>query len=95
MADLFPLYFAMQAALPAVLALTYPGSRNPFGAAAGVAGVLDPSNRWSVLVPLAGGFLCAAANLAVVGPATTQVMAERRQQGTPCFLSFPLVFFVT
>ncbi|KAK4137277.1 hypothetical protein BT67DRAFT_453643 [Trichocladium antarcticum] len=80
MARLFPIYFTMQTALPAVLAVTYPGSRNPFGPAGGVAGVLDPANRWSVLVPLAGAFLCALANLAVVGPATTAVMHERRQQ---------------
>ncbi|AEO69385.1 93780643-4fa9-414d-a7eb-54f520ccabf7 [Thermothielavioides terrestris] len=71
MAEIFPVYFAMQAVLPAVLVLTYP--------AGGVAGVLDPVNRWDVLVPLAGVFLCALANLAVVGPATTRVMEERRR----------------
>jgi hypothetical protein len=84
MAKLFPVYFSLQAALPAVLALTYPASRNPFGAAGGVAGVLDPSNRWSVLAPLAGAFVCAVGNLVVVGPATTQVMDERRVQGEFC-----------
>jgi len=81
MAHIFPVYFSMQAALPAVLALTYPGSRNPFGVAGGVAGVLDRSNRWTVLAPLASALLCAVGNLAVVGPRTTRVMDERRQQG--------------
>ncbi|KAL2143362.1 hypothetical protein VTI28DRAFT_10541 [Corynascus sepedonium] len=80
MAHIFPVYFSMQAALPAVLALTYPGSRNPFGVAGGVAGVLDRSNRWTVLAPLASALLCAVGNLAVVGPRTTRVMDERRQQ---------------
>jgi hypothetical protein len=82
MAEIFPVYFAMQAVLPAVLVLTYP--------AGGVAGVLDPVNRWDVLVPLAGVFLCALANLAVVGPATTRVMEERRRLGG-CF-TIPLPF---
>lgn len=81
MGKIFPIYFTMQTALPAVMALTYPANKNPFGAAGGVAGVLDPSNRWSVLVPLISAFFCALANLAVIGPATTRVMDERRQQG--------------
>lgn len=81
MARIFPIYFAMQTALPAVMVLTYPASRNPFGSAGSVAGVLDPSNRAGVLAPLAGAFLCALTNLAVVGPATTRCMAERKQQG--------------
>ncbi|KAK3302049.1 uncharacterized protein B0T15DRAFT_403975 [Chaetomium strumarium] len=72
MAKIFPVYFTMQTALPAVMAITYP--------AGGVSGVLDPSNRWRVLAPIAGAFLCALGNLAVVGPATTRVMDERRQQ---------------
>ncbi|KAK4157962.1 hypothetical protein C8A00DRAFT_39674 [Chaetomidium leptoderma] len=80
MSKLFPIYFSLQAALPAVLALTYPARQNPFGARGGVAGVLDRANRWTVLAPLAGAFVCALANLAVVGPATTRVMGERKQQ---------------
>ncbi|GAB1320614.1 Putative mitochondrial outer membrane protein [Madurella fahalii] len=82
MAKIFPIYFAMQTALPVVMALTYPASKNPFGSAGGVAGVLDHSNRAGVLIPLAGAFLCALANLTVVGPATTRCMAERKQQET-------------
>src|SRR5690606_38524198 len=73
-AKLFPIYFALQALLPAVLAVTYPGSKNPFGVAGGVAGVLDRANRWRVLAPLAGAFACAVANLVAVGPATTGCM---------------------
>lgn len=86
MSHIFPVYFSLQTALPALLVLTYPGSRNPFGSASGVAGVfLEPGNRWTVLAPLAGAFLTAAANLAVVGPATTKVMEERRVQGMCLF----------
>ncbi|KAK4114133.1 hypothetical protein N656DRAFT_796631 [Canariomyces notabilis] len=80
MAKIFPIYFSMQTALPAVMALTYPGSKNPFGSAGGVSGVLDPSNRWSVLAPLASAFLCSLGNLVFIGPATTKCMDERRQQ---------------
>lgn len=89
MAHVFPVYFTMQTALPVVLCLTFPASKNPFGVAGGLAGVLDPRSRWGVLAPLAGAFLCAAANLSVVGPATTRVMEERRRQGE--FLSFALI----
>lgn len=81
MAKIFPIYFTMQTALAAVMAVTYPARGNPLGSVGGVAGVLDPSNRWGVLAPLAGAFACGLANLAVVGPATTKVMDARRQQG--------------
>jgi hypothetical protein len=81
MAEVFPVYFAMQTALPVAMVLTLPASRNPFGYPGGLAGVLDSSNRWGVLAPLAGAFVFSVANLAVVGPATTKVMAERKEQG--------------
>ncbi|KAL2124098.1 hypothetical protein VTJ04DRAFT_463 [Mycothermus thermophilus] len=80
MAEVFPVYFAMQTALPVAMVLTLPASRNPFGYPGGLAGVLDSSNRWGVLAPLAGAFVFSVANLAVVGPATTKVMAERKEQ---------------
>lgn len=91
MARIFPIYFAMQTALPAAMALTYPASKSAYGSAGGLAGVLNPSNRWGVLAPLAGAFLCSLANLAVVGPATTRCMDERRQKGE-CLFS---VYFLT
>jgi hypothetical protein len=74
MAKLFPVYFSMQTALPVVLALTYPGDSftQP-----GLAGVLENT---SVLYPIAATFLSALANLAVVGPATTKVMDQRKLQ---------------
>lgn len=81
MATIFPVYFAMQALLALVLAATYPTSKSPLGATGGMTGVLDPVNRWSVLAPLAGAFLSGLANLAVIGPATTRVMGERKRQG--------------
>ena len=79
---LFPIYFGMQTAIPAVLALTYPGSRSALGGgSAGIAGVLDAPNRWSVLAPLATMFVTGLANMAFVGPATTKTMRDRKSQG--------------
>jgi len=78
MAKLFPVYFTMQTALPVVLALTYTGEGRT---ASGFAGVLDSDNRWSVLVPLTSAFASAVTNLALVGPATTKCMDERKVQG--------------
>jgi len=75
MAKLFPVYFTMQTALPVVLALTYPGDSF---SQPGVAGVLENT---SVLYPIAATFLSALANLAVVGPATTKCMDQRKLQG--------------
>ncbi len=66
------------------MALTYPAAKSPLGTpltASGVAGVLDAENRWGVLIPIAGAFVSALANLAVVGPATTKCMDERKAQG--------------
>ena len=72
----------MQTAIPVVLALTYPGSKALVGgSASGLAGVLDSGNRWSVLAPLATIFLTGLANMAVVGPATTKTMKDRKMQG--------------
>ncbi|KAK1751746.1 hypothetical protein QBC47DRAFT_405761 [Echria macrotheca] len=79
MAKLFPVYFSMQTALPAVMALTYPGSPGS-GSPSCIAGVLDAENRWSVLVPIATAFGTALANLVVVGPATTRCMDQRKIQ---------------
>jgi hypothetical protein len=78
---IFPVYFAMQTALPAVLALTYPGSRGALGPPSSFSGVLAESNRFSVLVPLATMFITGLANVAYIGPATTRIMRERKVQG--------------
>jgi hypothetical protein len=75
MAKLFPVYFTMQTTLPVVLALTYPGDSF---SQSGVAGVLENT---SVLYPIAATFLSALANLALVGPATTKCMDQRKLQG--------------
>lgn len=68
----------MQTVVPVVLAVTYPGGLTTPN---GIAGVLDSSNRLSVLAPLATMFVTALANWAVVGPATTKVMRDRKSQG--------------
>jgi hypothetical protein len=78
---IFPIYFGIQTALPIVLALTYPGSGAPLGAASGFPGAFAEENRWSVLVPLATIFVTSVANLLFLGPATTRVMRERKVQG--------------
>ncbi|KAL1873453.1 hypothetical protein VTK73DRAFT_951 [Phialemonium thermophilum] len=76
-AKLFPIYFSLQTVLAVILALTYPGSGNSLSS---VAGVVAPANRWSVLLPLVCMFLFGLSNLAVIGPATTKCMRERKAQ---------------
>ncbi|KAK5946937.1 hypothetical protein PMZ80_001082 [Knufia obscura] len=80
---LFPIYFAMQTALPVLLALTYPAERTAIGTtASSISGVLEPNNRLHVLTPLLTTLLCGAANMVVIGPATTNCMKERKHQET-------------
>ncbi|CAD6442857.1 209ed46b-7599-4741-b4be-838acc39bfe4 [Sclerotinia trifoliorum] len=80
--NLFPIYFGIQTALPAVLAITYPGSHTHLGTVSGISGTLAEVNRWSVLVPLATMFVTGLANMVVIGPATTRLMKERKHQET-------------
>ncbi|KAI9703592.1 MAG: hypothetical protein M1836_007362 [Candelina mexicana] len=80
---IFPIYFSIQTALPVVLALTYPGERSPpRSTRSGLAGVLDAENRWQVFVPILTILSTSLANLAVIGPATTKIMRERKHQET-------------
>lgn len=76
---LFPIYFAMQTALPVAMAATYPGG--PLTPSS-ISGVLDSRNQYSVLTPIATIFVCAVANMVVIGPATTKCMKERKHQET-------------
>ena len=76
---LFPVYFSMQTALPVVLAVTYPGDSLT---SSSISGVLDLSTRYSVLAPIVTMGICGAANLLVIGPATTKCMRERKHQET-------------
>ena len=78
MGKIFPIYFSIQTVLPAVLAFTFPRSTST---PAGIHGLLDASNRWGGLVPITTMFLSALANAAVIGPATTKCMYQRRLQG--------------
>lgn len=79
---IFPVYFTMQTALPAILALTFPGRSSVLGMSEyGISGVLSQDNRYSVLVPLATMFVTALANLVYFGPTTTKIMRERKHQG--------------
>ena len=101
----FPWYFGIQAVGPAVLALTYPGSRSTVlgalegtgPAARGIAGVLARANRWAVLAPLAVASVAGLVNWAYLLPETNKITALRRAQGTcgppPPKPSFP--FFLS
>lgn len=71
----------MQTALPVILAVTYPGSKNPFGPASGLSGFFDPSNRWAVLAPLTVAFATGLVNLVVLLPTAQKILAERKLQG--------------
>jgi hypothetical protein len=77
---LFPVYFGMQSLLPVVMAVTYPGSGGLMGGPAGLAGVFDAPNRWTVLVPLALMASSGLLNLVVMLPAVKECMAARRAQ---------------
>lgn len=74
---IFPIYFGMQTALPAVLALTYPG----VGTASGIQGVFVEANQSSVLAPLATMFITGLANMVLLRPATAKIMKARKLQG--------------
>jgi hypothetical protein len=78
---LFPYYFSLQTALPAALALTYPGSRTSLGPASSLSGTFAGVNRWTVLAPLATIFLTSAVNMFYCGPETTRIMRKRKHQG--------------
>jgi hypothetical protein len=80
--QIFPIYFSMQTALPAILALTYPSPKAPLGIRSGLQGTFAEANRWSVLAPLATMFIAGVANLACVRPATGRITKERKLQGT-------------
>ncbi|KAI5309652.1 hypothetical protein KEM55_002737 [Ascosphaera atra] len=78
--QMFPIYFKMQAALPVVVALTYPGVRTIVDSIApGIAGVLDERNRCSTLIPLATVFVTAVTNLVCFMPKAAKIKAERAQ----------------
>lgn len=85
----FPIFFTMQSALPAVLALTWPGEKVLETAGtlavrrhAGALGLLEKENLWSGLVPVAVMFASGFLNLTLFGPMTTKVMKQRKHQGT-------------
>ncbi|KAK5031735.1 hypothetical protein LTS07_004355 [Exophiala sideris] len=80
---IFPVYFSMQTVLPIILAITLPAERAAIGMVpSSISGVLEPANRFRVLVPLSIMLATAAANLIYLGPVTTQTMKERKHQET-------------
>ncbi|KAJ6785725.1 hypothetical protein PWT90_07099 [Aphanocladium album] len=75
----FPIYFGLQTALPAILALTFPGS-SVLATPNGISTLLHESNRWGSLVPIAAMFVSGALNLLVFLPASKEVMKKRQGQ---------------
>ncbi|KXJ97616.1 hypothetical protein Micbo1qcDRAFT_192029 [Microdochium bolleyi] len=82
--NLFPGYFGVQAAAPILLALTYPAQKllDAKLTSSGVFGVLEKSNRWTVLAPLATAFVTGLVNLVYLLPETNKITAKRRAQET-------------
>lgn len=77
---LFPIYFGMQTVIPIILAFTFPGN-TLFGLPSGLKGLLDESQFYPSLVPIATMFVTGVTNLLVLLPMVTKVMKERRGQG--------------
>ncbi|KAL8971405.1 MAG: hypothetical protein Q9183_001074 [Haloplaca sp. 2 TL-2023] len=89
---IFPPYFSMQTALPALLALTFPATKSTYGTvqqSGGLGGFFAEHNRWSVMAPIMGIFAINLANLTYISPQTNKVMRERKHQetrdGKKCF----------
>ncbi|KAF1353893.1 hypothetical protein BDV97DRAFT_290870 [Delphinella strobiligena] len=86
--NVFPIFFGLQTVLPLIMIATYPGEKllgiggEYIRESVGYSGVLAESNKWSALVPFATILLTSAANLFVVGPATTKTMKDRHHQET-------------
>lgn len=93
---IFPTYFAFQTALPAVLALTWPGDKVAATSQAalrtdtGWRGVFQVANKWDALIPIGLMFGTGLLNLVLLGPATTKVMRERKHQGQDYHHSRPI-----
>ncbi|KAL2868658.1 DUF4149 domain-containing protein [Aspergillus lucknowensis] len=77
-ARIFPTYFALQTALPVVVALTASRGEKPLG----VSGLLEPESHFKVLLPLATVFVTGLINLTVLRPLTVNTMRERKHQET-------------
>ncbi|KAL4906625.1 hypothetical protein BDW74DRAFT_150836 [Aspergillus multicolor] len=77
-AKIFPTYFAIQTALPVVVALTASRADQPLG----ISGLLAPENKYSVLLPLATAFVTGLINFGVLRKLTVDTMRERKHQET-------------
>lgn len=82
-----PIFFAIQSALPVIVAVTWPGTKLASAGStelrhnAGFFGLLQPENLWEGAVPIAIMLGTALVNLAFLGPMTTKTMRERKHQG--------------
>ncbi|KAJ9637208.1 hypothetical protein H2201_001605 [Coniosporium apollinis] len=78
--NIFPVYFALQTALPAALVFTYPATT--LGSGGWSAALDNAAAGGSPGVSILVMFLCGLLNAAVLGPATTKCMRERKHQET-------------
>ncbi|OJD25493.1 hypothetical protein ACJ73_03142 [Blastomyces percursus] len=82
-ASLIPVYFSIQAALPVVVALTYPGTKTFVGRGpSSLSGVFAEDQRTTTLLPLVTMFVAGLTNRFILGPMTAKVMRQRRHQET-------------
>ncbi|KAG0133814.1 hypothetical protein HOY82DRAFT_250858 [Tuber indicum] len=73
---IFPVYFTIQTVLPTILLLTHPSIS--------LTRLINPSSPffYNSGLPLLIVFYASLANLAVIGPATSKIMRERKVQET-------------
>ncbi|KLJ05751.1 hypothetical protein EMPG_10791 [Blastomyces silverae] len=82
-ASIIPVYFSIQAALPVVVALTYPGTKTFVGRGpSSLSGVFAEDQRTTTLLPLVTMFVAGLTNRLVLGPMTAKIMRQRRHQET-------------
>ncbi|KAL3474172.1 hypothetical protein BJX99DRAFT_271847 [Aspergillus californicus] len=77
-AKTFPTYFAIQTALPVVVALTASRADQPLG----ISGLLESENQFKTLLPMAAAFITGLVNFAILRPMTINTMRERKHQET-------------
>jgi len=78
----FPIYFPMQTILAAVIAATFPGTKNVLGMrdASGFSGVMQDR---SIAVTIGTMFVSSLINWVYLGPETYRCMKARKHQGEP------------
>ncbi|OAX83858.1 hypothetical protein ACJ72_01788 [Emergomyces africanus] len=82
-ASIIPVYFSLQAALPLVVAITYPGEKTFIGRGpSSLSGVFAEGQRTTTLLPLLTMFLAGLTNRFVLGPMTAKIIRQKQLQET-------------